>query len=453
MVVTADPVVCWIAGWHACRLAPRSGRRPTIRPLADAAEFDGVGTRRGVPAAPPTRGRRCARMSGGTASLSLLHTIMGGVMVFVSSLMREPFGPLREAACSAITLLGCEPARAEDYAASPSSPRVACLAGVRAADAVVLILGAEYGSCQESGLSATHEEYREAREESLPVLAFVEEGVAPEPRQAAFMREVQDWERGHYTASFRDAPDLQDKVIQGLHRLSLDQAATSPDGADLEERARELIPASTYTRGPTLVVAIVGGPARQVIRPADLESADLRRYLQDHAHGGAEAVLSHAFGTDASVRGDTIILEQRDSGARVALGETGSIVVAQPVTRQDSWQSGIPSIIEEEITESLGRALRFGAQVLNHVDPQCRVGHIAIVVALLDAGYLPWRTREEQNRSPHAATMGLSGRDRIEATLSPPTRQRAALSSDTQRLSRDLTVRLRRSRDRDEFLA
>ncbi len=88
--------------------------------------------------------------------------------MFVSSLMREPFGPLREAACSAITLLGCEPARAEDYAASATSPRVACLAGVRASDAVVLILGSEYGSAsQESGLSATHEEYREAREESV----------------------------------------------------------------------------------------------------------------------------------------------------------------------------------------------------------------------------------------------------------------------------------------------
>ncbi len=378
---------------------------------------------------------------------------MGDVRVFVSSLMREPFGPLREAACSAITLLGCEPARAEDYAASRSSPRAACLAGVRAADAVVLILGSEYGSCQASGLSATHEEYREAREESLPVLAFVEEGVGPEPQQAEFIREVRDWERGHYTASFRDAPDLEAKVIQGLHRLVLEQTATPPDGAELEERARALIPSHTHNRGPMLVVATVGGPARQVIRPADLESVEMRRYLEDHAHGGADAVLSHAFGTDASVRGDTIILEQRDSGAKVALSEIGSIVVAQPMTRQDSWHSGLPSIIEEEITESLGRALRFSAHVLDHVDPQSRISHVAVVVALLDAGYLPWRTREEQNRSPHAATMGLSGRNRIEATLSPPTRQRAALSSDTQRLSEDLTVRLRRSRDRDEFPA
>ena len=49
--------------------------------------------------------------------------------------------------------------------------------------------------------------------------------------------------------------------------------------------------------------------------------------------------------------------------------------------------------------------------------------------------------------------MGFGGRDQIEAALSPPTRRRTALSNDTMRLSQDLTVRLRRSRDRDEFRA
>ena len=385
--------------------------------------------------------------------MSLLHTIMGGMRVFVSSLMRGAFGPLRDAACRAIKVLGYQPARAEDYSASSSSPRMACLAGVRSADAVVLILGSEYGSCQASGLSATHEEYREARETSRPVLAFIEEGAEPEGPQADFIREVQNWEQGHYTASFRGATDLQAKVTLGLHRHSLDRAATPPDEDELEERAWSLVPSRAYTNGPLLVVAIVGGPSRQVIRPAELESVELCRYLQDQAHGGPEAVLSHSSGTDASIRANTIILEQRDSGASVTFSETGSIVVAQPTIRQDSWQFGIPSIIEEEITERIVRALRFGARVLDHVDPNQRISHVAIIAALLGAGYLPWRTREEQNRNPHAATMGMSGRDRIGAALSPPTRQRAALSSDTERLAEDLTVRLRRSRNSDESRA
>ena len=81
---------------------------------------------------------------------------MGVVRIFVSSLLSGAFGPLREAASDAIAMLGYEPVRAEDYPASPSSGQVACLAGVRSADAVVLILGSRYGSPQASGLSATH---------------------------------------------------------------------------------------------------------------------------------------------------------------------------------------------------------------------------------------------------------------------------------------------------------
>ena len=368
--------------------------------------------------------------------------------------MSGDFDTLRDAACDAISLLGYEALRAEDYVASPTSPQVACLAGVRSADAVVLILGSQYGVPQASGLSATHEEYREARETSRPVLAFIAEDAQTTPAQAECIGEVQDWEQGQYTSSFRDAADLQAKVAQGLHRYALTLAAAPTDENELAQQARALIPARTYTSRPLLVVAVAAGPAQQVIRPAELESEQLRRYLQDETHAGTDAVLSHSFGTDTSISGDAIILEQRDSGAKVTLSETGAIVVAQPATTQhDTWPSGIPSIIEEEITERVMRALRLGARVLDHVDPRQRISHVAVVVALLEAGYLPWRTREEHDRNPNSATMGFGGRDQIEAALSPPTRTRAALSNDTIQLSQDLTVRLRRSRDRDEFRA
>ena len=120
---------------------------------------------------------------------------MVSVRVFVSSLMSGDFDTLRDAACDAISLLGYEALRAEDYVASPTSAQVACLAGVRSADAVVLILGSQYGVPQASGLSATHEEYREARETSRPVFAFIAADAQRTPAQAEFIREVRDWER------------------------------------------------------------------------------------------------------------------------------------------------------------------------------------------------------------------------------------------------------------------
>src|SRR5688500_8672162 len=99
--------------------------------------------------------------------------------VFVSSLI-SGMEPLRRAARDAVAALGHQPVMAEDFGARVSSAQVACLDGIRQADVVVLILGDRYGTVQPSGLSATHEEYRDAKGQK-PVLAFVQDGVTPEP--------------------------------------------------------------------------------------------------------------------------------------------------------------------------------------------------------------------------------------------------------------------------------
>ena len=80
--------------------------------------------------------------------------------VFISSLIAG-LQPLRQAARTAVTTLSHQPLMAEDFGAQAHSPQIACLNGVRDADLIVLILGESYGAVQSSGLSATHEEYRE----------------------------------------------------------------------------------------------------------------------------------------------------------------------------------------------------------------------------------------------------------------------------------------------------
>ena len=95
----------------------------------------------------------------------------------------------RDAAAQAVRALGHEVIRAEDFGASPASPQEVCLHGAREADVVVLLVGARYGYPQASGLSATHEEYREARERCR-VLVFVQQGVEHEPPQQKILREA-----------------------------------------------------------------------------------------------------------------------------------------------------------------------------------------------------------------------------------------------------------------------
>jgi hypothetical protein len=73
--------------------------------------------------------------------------------IFVSSLITG-MGDLRKSARQGIVDLDHEPLMAEDFGAQPRSAQIACLDGVRKSAAIVLILGAQYGVKQDSGLSA-----------------------------------------------------------------------------------------------------------------------------------------------------------------------------------------------------------------------------------------------------------------------------------------------------------
>src|SRR4051794_2978374 len=99
--------------------------------------------------------------------------------IFISSVMRD-FGDVRLAARQAVESLRQHPVMAEDFGAQPHSSQTACLEGVRASEVYVGIYGGRYGSVARSGVSATEEEFNEARRRGLPILCF-EQGGPKEP--------------------------------------------------------------------------------------------------------------------------------------------------------------------------------------------------------------------------------------------------------------------------------
>jgi len=277
------------------------------------------------------------------------------------------------------------------------------------------------------------------------LIVFIEAGIDPEPAQAEFIREVQRWERGHFIAEFDAPADLRDKVIRALHEYFLATGSGPLDEGELLDRAQRLVPSSRNVSGTELVLVVTGGPRRAVLRPAELEDQRLHRFLMAQALTGENAVLRPTRGTDVSVSGASVRLVQEHGIAAAVLDEEGSLLVVQPAVERDAWRSsGITSIIEEEIQARLTRTLRFSARVLDHIDGAQRLTHVAVVVAMRGVGHMPWRTREEQQRSPNAATMSMRGTEHVAVTLSPPVRRRAALLHDTQRLAEDFVVRLRR---------
>ncbi len=362
--------------------------------------------------------------------------------VFVSSVIggMEPF---RDAAVKAIRSLGHEATRAEDFGAAPGSPQQVCLAGVRESEAVVLLLGERYGQIQPSGLSPTHEEFREARER-IPVLVFVQLGVSREPKQQQFVDEVGAWSSGYYRASFSTTEDLRDAVTRALHDLDVAKARGSADEREMLERARQLVPRNVRQAGPLLSVIVTGGPAQSVLRPAELDNEQLIDDLTQVALRGTSAVFTVREGTNSQVSGRALVLTQQSASAEI--DEQGSIRVIMATRDADrGWPlTGVPSVIEEDVEERIERALKFAAAVLDRIDQPQRISDVVPIAAILDAGFMPWRTRAEHTTNPNSAHMPMGREDTIIAELAPASRKRAALSQDAARLAEDLTVIIRR---------
>lgn len=376
---------------------------------------------------------------------SVTRTRQNGQMdVFISSVIAD-FEPFRTAAAAAVESLGHRVLRAEDLGASATSPQSACLNLVRTADAVVLLLGERYGTPQSSGLSATHEEYREATHET-PVLAFVQDGATFEQAQESFVSEVRAWEGGHYTSSFQTPEDLRSVVTQRLHEHILTTEAQPLNESELAARAEMLLPAAESTIGqrPLLMVALAAGPTRYVLRPAELASGDLHDTLLAHAVIGPLAVLSLEAGVATSVTDHEIFFGGGSSGSGVTITDQGSIVIAQPASEPASNNVSFSAVIEEAVVERLERSFRLAGTILDTIDPVKRLTHVAPLISMTGSGFTPWRTAAEQAASPNSYTLGpnVDGAP-VRHHLTPPVRRRAELIQRSSELAADAMVLLR----------
>ena len=362
---------------------------------------------------------------------------------FLSSVI-SGFESFRDEAASAVTSLGYEVVRAEDFGATASSPQQACLAGVREADVTILLLGEQYGAKQPSGLLATHEEYQEAQGRQ-PVLAFVQDQVDYEAAQAEFIREVREWETGNLTVSFTTEDDLRSAVTLGLHQYSVSAASGSVDERELLSLAEERVDAPNASKffggKPEVVLSLAAGPRREVLRPSELEGDLLAQELHKEALFGAHPLFAVEAGASTTLRGDWLVLSQERSS--VELNSSGDVVVRQSAVAADRGLIEIPALIEEDVRDSLAVALKISAAILDRIDSVKRLSHTATVAALTEVGGQAWRTREEHARSRNWGGTELS-KDRAVVHLNPAVQTRAEFSQRADELAHDLMVLLRR---------
>ena len=367
--------------------------------------------------------------------------------IFISSLIGG-FGPFRAAARRAVETLRHTPVMAEDFGAVPSSPQVACLQGVRQSDIIALVLGEGYGPVQPgSGLSATHEEYREARG-TKQVLAFVQQGVAPEPRQAEFIAEVQGWEGGLFRGGFADAEELQAGIIRALHDVAVNDAVGTADPGELANRASSAMPAESRNMvvPATVDVVVSAGPRQQVLRPVEIEAPALADQLLQAALFGPDRLFDAELGNQRRLDGGVLSITQ-ERGAALSLAEDGTIVIRQtldePMRRSSRGMDlgATMVVIQEAVQQRLATALGFAEAVLDRIDATERITHVGVAARVAGAEHRAWRTRTQNDASPGSVSIGMGARDR-----SPVVKvvRRAALRVDRARLVEDLLVPLRR---------
>ncbi|HEX5324625.1 MAG TPA: DUF4062 domain-containing protein [Capsulimonadaceae bacterium] len=360
--------------------------------------------------------------------------------VFISSVI-SGYETYRDAASTAAKTLGHSVIRAEDFPATPSAPQLVCLKGVRDADVMLLLMGGRYGYIAPSGLSATHEEYHEARD-TKPVLVFVERGTTRELQQEAFLQEVSSWKGGQYTAEFSDSSELQAAVIKALHEYELSQSTGTADEAEMLKRAQSLIPASRNANASTLFLAMAGGPRKQILRPSEIEDRGLASDITKEALFGSDSIFDTTLGSVPRTDGHSLIVEQNNAIIRV--DELGSIYLAVPASRRsrnDPFAGML--LIEEDVREKLKLLLRFSSWLMERIDPIHRLSEVVVLAGLIGAGYMGWQTEAQVTKSNGTFRMGKGG-EAIVINLAPMTRKRAAIALDSSRIIDDLVVLLRR---------
>jgi hypothetical protein len=233
----------------------------------------------------------------------------------------------RVAAKEAIMQLGHEPVMAENFGARAHSPQIACLDGVRQSSLIILLLRADYSAKQSSGISATHEEYREAKG-THPIIALVQENVKADTDQKKFMDEVQNWQAGLFRGGFDSPEKLKVIITLAIHEWQLSTAVGPLNADELRQLAINSVLEEQGNRAGRLsiILSIVGGPVQSILRPSEIEKPLLAEELLQAALFGHNKIFSTDIGSKKAIEGDSLLLQQEERTRIIKLDPQGGLV-------------------------------------------------------------------------------------------------------------------------------
>jgi Domain of unknown function (DUF4062) len=285
------------------------------------------------------------------------------MVVFISS-VRRGLESERDAIPGLIAALGHKPSRFEDFTALPVPPRQACLDGIYAADAYLLLLGQHYGDpMPDTGVAPTEEEFNAAVSTGIPIIVLRKAGVEMESAQAAFVQRVEAYATGRFRAVYASGEDLLTKTAAALRGLSeapsaveLRQILNAPEVRWLGETGRSL--PGRGANSTTLEVHLVPLGAPRL--PASTLEEGAKRLI---AVGRSSSIFRDDQAVTSGSDTETAwaaAQERGSSGAGLRIARSGTVTLWRELPR-DSLGS-IISVLS--LTDQIAELLRAGSPIV-----------------------------------------------------------------------------------------
>lgn len=283
--------------------------------------------------------------------------------LFISS-VRRGLEDERDALPGLIIALGHEPIRFEDFSPQNVPSREACLRGVDATDAYLLMLGAAYGDpLPDTGLSPTEEEFNAAKRRGIPVVVLRKTGVNPEPMQEEFLKRVEDYATGKFRGSFETTAELLTVVTTKIKELEAippalqwDRLERAPEVNWIGDEARSSGFGYGYTALLELHVLPLGDVVPLAVAELDAVAKRLARVGREaDLFSAAEALDLGADGQRATVRSTESPIPDRG----IQVGRYGSILIWLPLEK-DTMGAILDS---EDLQRRLHRMLQLADDV------------------------------------------------------------------------------------------
>lgn len=334
--------------------------------------------------------------------------------IFISSLARGEMAEIRTATRAAVESLDMRPVMFETQPASAEGSRRALFDQVGTSDALLLLVGAEYGEPGERGISPTEEEFQQARDRGIDVLALVQEGIEREPAQEEFLARVRGtWERGNFTANFTGPADVALAAVKTLTAWQRSRAGGDPAPGAVE-RALEL------ARGPEHSGVMYGGSklrvvATPVLNTPLIDAVALRspdQLLAAAANAArASQLVSHEMGIQTAVDRDRLLLTAQGGGRsgsnlNLVVGFEGS-VVGEGEVAGDQMGFGGMMVRADRARDVIERTARFAEEVWQVIDVRDEIRDVLLTAAVPEASQKSWVEEDPGNsmsmsmRMPH----------------------------------------------------